>query len=527
MVLRARTALIAAALLGSALFGPALFGSALFGSALFGSALLGAPIAAAQPAGPVVVQDPSGPGALLPPAPTPATRPTGIDEPAPARRTAPDAATAPMSVPGIVGTVALILLSLALTFVAGSTLWWMLHAWNTPDHLVRTGFRRREHTPSTSFSLLVPARHEEDVLGDTLDSLAAIDHPAFEVLAIVGHDDPGTEAVARAAAARHPGIVRVVIDNHEVKNKPKALNTALEQCQGDVVGVFDAEDDVHRDLLRLVDMRFADTNADVVQGGVQLMNIHSTWWSLRNCLEYYFWCRSRLHFQAEQNFIPLGGNTVFMRTDLLRAYHGWDTGCLAEDCEIGVRLSTAGARIAVAYDPEVVTREETPDTIASLVKQRTRWDQGFLQVLNKGVWRHIPSRRARWLARYTLAMPFLQAFTGVMIPISLVVMFTGKVPTAITLLTFAPLVPTLVTVAVEVAGLDDFARTFGLRARPRDYARLVLGVFPYQVLLAFAALRSVWRALRGQNGWEKTSHANVHRAAGAPRPLPVEIGGRG
>jgi len=480
------------------------------------------PVSASLPAGasPLPGQsDPAGDGQLLPPAPgqqapvnTPATT---TPEPAVAGQRG-------ISPLGWVGIGVLLLLSLVMTAVASTTLWWMLHAWNTPESLQSTSFRRREHTPSRSFSLLVPARHEEAVLGQTLDSLAAIDHPSFEVLTIIGHDDPGTESVARAAAGRHPGVVRVVIDSNMPKNKPKALNTALAECRGDVVGVFDAEDDVHPDLLQLVDMRFADTGADVVQGGVQLMNIHSSWWSMRNCLEYYFWFRSRLHFQAAQNFIPLGGNTVFMRTALLRTYDGWDEQCLAEDCEIGVRLSTAGAKVTVAYDPEVVTREETPDTIRSLVKQRTRWDQGFLQVLGKGVWKQIPTRRARWLARYTLAMPFLQAFTGVMIPISVGVMLTAKVPTAITLLTFLPVIPTLITVAVEVAGLDDFARSFGLKARLRDYVKLVLGVLPYQVLLAFAALRSVWRQLRRDSSWEKTAHSNVHRLR-SPDPLARDL----
>ena len=108
-------------------------------------------------------------------------------------------------------------------------------------------------------------------------------------------------------------IVRVVMDYHVPKNKPKALNTALPACRGDIVGVFDAEDEVHPGLLRLVEARFEESGADVVQAGVQLMNVQTSWWSLRNCLEYYFWFRSRLHFHAEKRFIPLGGNTVFTR----------------------------------------------------------------------------------------------------------------------------------------------------------------------------------------------------------------------
>jgi cellulose synthase/poly-beta-1,6-N-acetylglucosamine synthase-like glycosyltransferase len=411
-----------------------------------------------------------------------------------------------------IGIALLVLLSLAMTAVAATTIGWMLHAWRSPDHLQATKFSGRPQTGRPiRFSLMVPARHEEEVLGQTLDQLAALDYVDVEVLAIIGHDDPGTEAVARQAAARHPERIRVVIDHSVPKNKPKALNTALAHARGDVVGVMDAEDEVHPQLLTHIAARFHETGADVVQGGVQLMNIHSSWWSLRNCLEYYFWFRSRLHFHAGARFIPLGGNTVFIRTAQLREVDGWDDGCLAEDCEIGVRLSTRGAKVAVAYDPELVTREETPGSLASLIKQRTRWNQGFLQVLRKGIWRDLPTRRQRLLARYTLSMPFLQAFTGLMIPVSIALTLFAKVPTWVSLISFLPLVPTLITLAVESAGLDEFGRVYGVKVRARDHVKLLLGTFPYQVLLAGAAVRAVIRDRRADFSWEKTEHTNAHR----------------
>jgi|tagenome__1003787_1003787.scaffolds.fasta_scaffold20965287_2 cellulose synthase/poly-beta-1,6-N-acetylglucosamine synthase-like glycosyltransferase len=423
----------------------------------------------------------------------------------------PDERDRSASWPQLVLYYALVIASLSLFAVSATTLWWMLHAWHSPEALAATGFRRRNAGAPRSFSLVLPARHEQAVLGDTIDALARLNHPQYEVIVVIGHDDPETEHVARAAAARHRRIVRVVMDRNVPKNKPKALNTALPVCRGDIVGVFDAEDDVHPWLLRLVEARFEESGADVVQAGVQLMNVQTSWWSLRNCLEYYFWFRSRLHFHADQRFIPLGGNTVFTRTELLRRAGGWDPHCLAEDCEIGVRLSTSGARVAVAYDPEVVTREETPDSVRALVKQRTRWNQGFLQVFRKGEWRKLPSRRQRWLARYTLAMPFLQAATGALLPVAVASMFLLHVPVPVALATFTPLALMIVTMAVEAAALGEFGREFGIRIRLWDRIRLVLGTFPYQLLLAFAALRSVWREMRGQGGWEKTSHANAHR----------------
>jgi cellulose synthase/poly-beta-1,6-N-acetylglucosamine synthase-like glycosyltransferase len=401
------------------------------------------------------------------------------------------------------------LVTATLFIVATTTLMWMIDSWRTPRALGQMPFPEPDQ-PRLSFSLIVPARHEEAVLADTVGRLLEQRHPALEVLVVVGDDDPGTAAVARALADRDPRV-SVVVDDSPVKNKPKALNRALAHCTGKITGVFDAEDEVAANLLEHVDACFRATDAHVVQGGVQLMNYRSSWWSLRNALEYFFWFSSRLHFHARNGFIPLGGNTVFVRTDLLKLVGGWDTECLAEDCELGIRLSVAGAHVAVAYSPELATREETPPSLRGLIKQRTRWNQGYLQVLRKGEWRRLPTVGKRLMARYLLASPFLQALAGVLIPVSLLSMVLFKAPALFVLLTFLPLVPTLATLAIEVIGLAEFNRMFALNARARDYLKLVLGALPYQLLLAAAAIRASYREVRGQRGWEKTEHIGAHR----------------
>ncbi|MFI9718352.1 glycosyltransferase [Streptomyces sp. NPDC052396] len=402
------------------------------------------------------------------------------------------------------------LISLALFWMAAFTLWWQMHAWRTPETLAATRFHPPSGEGALSFSLLVPARHEQAVLEHTVTRLLESTHGDFEVLVIVGHDDPETAEVAGRVAATAPERVRVIVDTHEKKNKPKALNTALPHCRGQVVGVFDAEDQVHPELLSHVDHAFRATGADVVQGGVQLINFHSSWYSLRNCLEYFFWFRSRLHLHAAKGFIPLGGNTVFVRTEVLREADGWDPNCLAEDCDLGVRLSSRGKRVVVAYDSEMVTREETPGSLMSLLKQRTRWNQGFLQVYRKGDWRQLPTLAQRLLARYTLMTPFMQAFTGVIIPIDIGIALLPDVPVGVTIVAFLPAITAFVTFAFEVVGLHDFGVQYGLRVRLVHYAKLVAGGPFYQLLLAGAAIRAVWREQRGRSDWELTSHVGAH-----------------
>ncbi|SFC19729.1 Glycosyltransferase, catalytic subunit of cellulose synthase and poly-beta-1,6-N-acetylglucosamine synthase [Streptomyces aidingensis] len=404
----------------------------------------------------------------------------------------------------------IVVVSLALFWMAAFTLWWQMHAWRTPEVLAATRFGRPDGEAKLSFSLLVPARHEQAVLEHTVSRLLRSAHGDYEILVIVGHDDPETAEVAERAAARDPERVRVITDTHEKKNKPKALNTALPHCRGDVVGVFDAEDQVHPELLAHVDHAFRTTGADVVQGGVQLINFHSSWYSLRNCLEYFFWFRSRLHLHAQKGFIPLGGNTVFVRTEVLRQAGGWDPNCLAEDCDLGVRLSSEGRKVVVAYDSEMVTREETPGSLLALLKQRTRWNQGFLQVYRKRDWRRLPGFGQRMLARYTLMTPFLQAFTGVIIPVNVLAALFLDVPVGVAVFTFLPLLTAAVTFVFEIVGLHDFGIQYGLKVRFVHYLKLIVGGPFYQVLLAGAAVRAVWREQRGRNEWELTSHVGAH-----------------
>jgi cellulose synthase/poly-beta-1,6-N-acetylglucosamine synthase-like glycosyltransferase len=395
-----------------------------------------------------------------------------------------------------------------LTLVGASTLSFMLYAWRDADSLAETDFASASLDPALSFSLIVPARHEERVLGATIDQLTRQDHPSFEVIVVVGHDDPETHRIAVEAAADDPRF-RVVVDHNDDKNKPKALNVALPACRGEIVGVFDAEDLVATGLLRAVDQTFQTSGAQVVQGATQLTNYRSSWFSARNVLEYYFWFKSRLHYQARKGFIPLGGNTVFIQRSWLLAAGGWDEHCLAEDCDLGARLSARRARTVVAYRPALATREETPETVGALVKQRTRWNQGFLQVLRKGDWRALPLR-PRLIAAYTLAFPFLQAASALLFPFTIALIVALGSPIELAVLSFVPLVPLFAILAVEVAGLRTLGGEFGLEVRGRDYARLLLGVVPYQLLLCFAALRAIWREARGIGNWEKTAHAGAH-----------------
>lgn len=402
-------------------------------------------------------------------------------------------------------------ISAALFAIALSTLYVSTHAWWDPLTQASTSYEDLRPEPVLSFSLIMPCRHEtERVMGTTLDHLCGQGHPNVEVIISVGHDDPETVAIARKLAAARPGQVRISVDEAPVKNKPQQLNTALAMCRNEIVGIFDAESIAAPELMLHVDSCFQATNADVVQGAVQLVNYRDTWYSLRNCLEYFTWFRSRLHAYARQGFIPLGGNTVFVRREVLGSIKGWDARCLAEDCDLGVRLSVQHRKIIIAYSPQLVTKEETPDSIRALVRQRTRWSLGFMQVFAKGDWRTLPTFRQKFVAWWTLMQQHFMAFAGLCLPVSILTAILTKLPLAVTLISFVPLIPVLAGLIFDVCMLREFGKDHVFRIRFYDYLRLIVCTPFYQILLAFAALRALVKFYRSDFRWEKTEHAGSH-----------------
>jgi cellulose synthase/poly-beta-1,6-N-acetylglucosamine synthase-like glycosyltransferase len=426
-------------------------------------------------------------------------------------------------------SVLLLAFSIVVLVQALFSLYLTVYSWEHPQRLAESHGPASYESSPRSFTVIVAARDESRVIYDTMMRLWSANYPIardddtyheryvlkrrlLEIVVVCHQDDHATVAEARRAAFNIGSDgVRVVTFAGEPINKPHALNVGLAASSNDVVAVFDAEDDVHPDLFAIVATVMDREAVGIVQSGVQLMNFNDHWFALNNCLEYYFWFKSRLHFHARHQMIPLGGNTIFIRRDLLAQVGGWDEACLTEDADIGVRLSGLGQRIRVVYDAERVTREETPADTAAFVRQRTRWHQGFLQILRKGDWLRLPTLRQRLLALYTFSYPAVQVPLVAMWPIAVLGGFVLNTPIVVAMMTFLPLFALGMQFLVTLVGARMFTREFGLPLPPRTFLTLAITYLPYQWLLAFSSARAAYRDLEIREDWEKTAHVGAHR----------------
>ncbi len=176
-----------------------------------------------------------------------------------------------------------------------------LFIWEKPEHAWLNHAPSVYREPRLSFSILLPARHEERVYRETLEKVYHLHYPKalLQLIAICREDDAGTIAEARAAiAALGDPHIQLLIFNDQPINKPHGLNLGLRIAHGDVVTIFDAEDEPHPDILNIINTAMLTGEVDVVQSGVQLMNHNTQWFCFLNVLEYFFWYKSSMHFFA-------------------------------------------------------------------------------------------------------------------------------------------------------------------------------------------------------------------------------------
>lgn len=426
---------------------------------------------------------------------------------------------------------------------------WRTYTRRTPEAREAVKFRRPKPgaTQARRHTFILAALNEAGVIGYTVRRLLEQTYQNFEIIVTLVSTDTATiKAVQDVIDETADSRIRIIHRTYKKGSKPAQLNEALRHATGAFATPVDAETVVDPQYLELAEATLVETGADVLQGGVQLMNTDVTtpdyskyenlpwiaylfmkmcayvWWAMRswfcvhNLLEYKSWFDGRMSYQVDQGFVPLGGNTVTIRTALLREAGGWPIN-LTEDCALGVRLTTLFNAVVVAvYEAAFASREETPSHIfgpGGLIRQRTRWDQGFWSVLLEGEWLKLPTLRQRIMALYILAMPLIQAFNGVMLSLLVFGIVFITAPAPIVLVMFMPFLPMGLSIAIQWAALTEFGREFNVKIRWRHRFSLIVLNLPYQVILAIPAVIAIWRHYKNQTNWESTAHHGAHMGA--------------
>lgn len=365
-----------------------------------------------------------------------------------------------------------------------------------------------------SFSIIVPARDESTVIGHTITSLSKLNYPKdlYEILVMIRADDYSTiQAATQAIEECNSENIRIIQVDGDAHNKSYSLNIGLHVAKYDIIGIFDAEDEPNTEILaRINDYFCGHPQVGAVQAPVHLVNLNSTWYSSLSAIEYYYWFASVLPYLATKNIVPLGGNTIFTKKEIYHKLGYYDETCLTEDADLGIRLAANNIQVGVVEDVSVATREESPSSEVEVIRQRARWDQGYLQVLDKSIWT-ILSPKQKIYAVYTLTQPIFRHLSFLnMITTPMLATF-GIIPIWVVLVSFVPAYFLLLQLGLYILGLIELSRLYRVKVSIWGYVRTILAFTPYQALLTLATIRAFGKILSGNYSWDKTSHTNSHR----------------
>ena len=378
-----------------------------------------------------------------------------------------------------------------------------------------------------TYTLLVPLFHETRVLTDLIAALRALDYPPakLDIKLILEAVDAPTLAAVRQLRLRPPFDV-IVVPNAKPRSKPKALNYALAFARGDFVCVFDAEDLPEPDQLRRAHAAFAQGPAALgcVQGRLVIDNQRAGWLCRQFALEYLTLFDGVLPALDHMRIpIPLGGTSNHFPMRVLKEVGGWDAWNVTEDADLGFRLARHGYRCQLIATN---TYEEAPHQFGSWLRQRTRWQKGWMQtyiVHNRepmrsvgklGLWGWLGFQAqfggviaSSLVYPFSLALVLWQLLAGPEI-------FEAEFHTDRLLL--------LVAVFNLLAGLGVALVHAAVCAAGRRQWRSLAEVpmMPvYWLLISLAAYRALWQLARQPFKWEKTEHG-LSRQARRAMPEP-------
>jgi glycosyltransferase XagB len=273
----------------------------------------------------------------------------------------------------------------ALYFVTSAHKIWLLGRGEAASaHSLPDDWRLTVEDKLPFYTVLVPLFREGRMLPTLVDRLRRIDYPLarIEILLLIESDDEQTQrAASDYSFPRH--IRPVLMPLGQPRTKPRALNIALQQAQGEFIVVYDAEDQPAPDQLRkaVAAMRALPEDVVCLQARLNFYNQRQSVLTRLFAIDYAVWYSQFLPgltsgLARPGAFVPLGGTSNHFRVEKLRDVGGWDPFNVTEDCDLGVRLGRAGLRVAML---DSTTWEEAVTRARPWIRQRSRWVKGYLQ----------------------------------------------------------------------------------------------------------------------------------------------------
>jgi exo-beta-1,3-glucanase (GH17 family)/cellulose synthase/poly-beta-1,6-N-acetylglucosamine synthase-like glycosyltransferase len=255
-----------------------------------------------------------------------------------------------------------------------------------------SGSKSFEQLPLVSLHLACCKEPPEMVIA-TLDSLARLDYPRFEVVVVDNNTpDPEMWRPVEAHCQRLGERFKFFSLGKWPGYKAGALNFALQKThpEAKIIGIVDADYIVEADWLKATVPYFQDSQIAIVQAPQEHREWEDNLFRRMENDEYSGFFRIGMVQRNEHNAIIQHGTMTLIDKATLLDLHGWAEWCICEDAELGLRVLNLQKKAIYLDHP--FGRGLVPSTYLAYAKQRYRWAYGAMRILKRH-WKELSGLR--------------------------------------------------------------------------------------------------------------------------------------
>ncbi len=235
-------------------------------------------------------------------------------------------------------------------------------------------------------SVIIPARDEEKVIGNTLDSFVNSSYSKDNLELIVVASD-STDKTAEICKGYQDRLnLQVLTESLPKKGKPAALNYGLKHASYDLIIIYDADTLIRTETLQSLVRPLYDPGVAATSGPVTVRNWDTNSLTKGIALEFTYVSGTGLYHEVRNRLgrsLWLMGRNYCIRKEILEEFGGWNEDALTEDLHLSAQLSAAKKK--VKYAPHAFISENAPTTFKAFRQQRRRWVGGYKQSLDSAM----------------------------------------------------------------------------------------------------------------------------------------------
>ena len=225
------------------------------------------------------------------------------------------------------------------------------------------------------FTILIPARNEEEVIKDAIQSFKRQKYPKdnYEIIVVINNTTDNTLGVCNAEG------VRSILCERKIKNKGDALKEAFDRLKKektDAYIIMDADNVVNDEFLGEMNKSLNEGTL-VAKSSMDIKAKENTWVSSSYAI--YFFIQSILYSIPRNNIgasCAINGTGIMIKKEVIDKF-GFNVRTITEDLEF--MTLCALNNIKIKYVEGAICYAEHPSDFKVSMIQRRRWTKGIYE----------------------------------------------------------------------------------------------------------------------------------------------------